>query len=105
MAIPDFQACMLPLVRLAADGAEHMLKDVLPALSDGFGLTEAERNELLPSGQDKVFRNRVAWANTYLKKAGLLQSPRRGYFSITERGKDMLALSLPTIRPEVPCSV
>jgi restriction system protein len=63
----------------------------LPALSDEFGLTEAERNELLPSGQDKVFRNRVAWANTYLKKAGLLQSERRGYFSITERGREVLA--------------
>lgn len=63
----------------------------MPALSDQFGLTEVEKNELLPSGQDKVFRNRVAWANTYLKKAGLLRSQRRGYFSITERGKEVLA--------------
>jgi restriction system protein len=90
MAIPDYQACMLPLLRLAADGGNHMLKEVLPTLADQFGLTEAERNELLPSGQENVFRNRVSWANTYLKKAGLLRSERRGYFSITERGKDVL---------------
>jgi restriction system protein len=88
--IPDYQACMLPLLQLAADGANHTLKEVLPTLADQFGLTEAERNELLPSGQENVFRNRVSWANTYLKKAGLLRSERRGYFSITERGKDVL---------------
>jgi restriction system protein len=91
MAIPDYQACMLPLLQLAADGANHTLKEVLPTLADQFGLTEAERNELLPSGQENVFRNRVSWANTYLKKARLLRSERRGYFSITERGKDVLA--------------
>ena len=91
MAIPDYQACMLPLLRLAADGADHTLKDVLPTLSDQFDLTEAERNQLLPSGQENLFRNRVSWANTYLKKAGLLQSARRGYFSITQRGNEVLA--------------
>jgi len=97
MAIPDYQACMLPLLRLAGDGANHTLKEVLPTLADQFGLTEAERNELLPSGQENLFRNRVSWANTYLKKAGLLQSERRGYFSITERGKDVLAQHLQSI--------
>ena len=51
----------------------------------------------MPSGQEVVFRNRVSWANTYLKKAGLLQSPRRGYFSITERGKEVLSQNLPSI--------
>jgi restriction system protein len=91
MAIPDYEACMLPLLRLAAYDGNHMLKEVLPTLADQFGLTEAERNELLPSGQENVFRNRVSWANTYLKKAGLLRSERRGYFSITERGKNVLA--------------
>jgi restriction system protein len=91
MAIPDYQARMLPLVQLAADGREHTLKEVLPALADRFKLTETERIELLPSGQQEVFRNRVSWANTYLKKAGLLHAPRRGYFAITDRGKSVLA--------------
>jgi restriction system protein len=97
MAIPDYQACMLPLLQLAADGSEHTLKEVLPALADRFSLAEAERIELLPSGQQEVFRNRVSWANTYLKKAGLLHAPRRGYFAITDRGKSVLAQNPSTI--------
>jgi restriction system protein len=82
---------------LAADGADHTPKDVLSTLSDQFGLTETERNQLLPSGQENLFRNRVSWANTYLKKAGLLQSARRGYFSIAQRGNDVLAQHLESI--------
>jgi restriction system protein len=70
MAIPDYQACMLPLLRIAAGGGNHMLKEVLPTLADQFGLMEAERNELLPSGQENVFRNRVGWANTYSRSLG-----------------------------------
>ncbi len=90
MPIPDYQACMLPLLRFAGDGQEHQLKDAIAALADEFSLTEQERNEFLPSGQQPVFTNRVSWARTYLKKAGLLCSPRRGYFKITERGIDVL---------------
>src|ERR1700723_3507015 len=97
MAIPDYQTCMLHLVRLASNGAEHTLKDAVPALADTFQLTDAERTELLPSGQQAVFHNRVAWANTYLKKAGLLCAPRRGVFTITDRGKSVLARNPPKI--------
>src|SRR6202035_2748562 len=97
MSIPDYQTCMLHLLRLASDGAEHTLKDVVPALADIFQLTDAERTELLPSGQQAVFHNRVAWANTYLKKAELLRAPRRGVFTITDRGKRVLAQNPPKI--------
>src|ERR1700680_2126073 len=97
MAIPDYQTCMLHLLRLASDGAEHTLKDAVPALADIFHLTDAERTELLPSGQQAVFHNRVAWANTYLKKAGLLCAPRRGVFMIADRGKSVLAQNPPKI--------
>ena len=90
MPIPDYQACMLPLLRYAGDGDEHQLKDAISALASDFSLTDEERNEFLPSGQQPVFTNRVGWARTYLKKAGLLSSPRRGYFKITERGTDVL---------------
>lgn len=86
MPIPDYQACMLPLLRYSADGGEHQLKDAISALAEVFCLTDEERNEFLPSGQQPVFTNRVGWARTYLKKAGLLSSPRRGFFKITERG-------------------
>src|SRR6202051_539116 len=97
MAIPDYQTCMLHLLRFASDDAEHNLKDAVPALADIFHLTDAERTELLPSGQQAVFHNRVAWANTYLKKAELLRSPRRGVFTITDRGKKVLAQNPPKI--------
>jgi restriction system protein len=59
MAFPDYQACMLHLLKLASDGAEHTLKDAIPALADTFKLTDAERTQLLPSGQQAIFHNRV----------------------------------------------
>lgn len=91
MPIPDFQNLMLPLLRIAADGAEHRLSDVIEALAQQFELSEAERAELLPSGVQPKFDNRVGWARTYLGKAGLVESPRRGWFRITERGRAALA--------------
>jgi restriction system protein len=97
MAIPDYQTCMLHLLRLVSDGVEHTLKDAVPALADIFQLTDAERSELLPSGQQAIFNNRVAWAKTYLNKAGLLKAPRRGAFIITDRGKSVLTQNPPKI--------
>lgn len=91
MAIPDYQACMLPLLRYLSDGAEHSLRDAENCLAEHFKLTPAERAELLPSGQQGIFMNRLGWARTYLKKAGLLESPRRGVFKITARGLQVLA--------------
>lgn len=82
MTIPDFQAIMLPLLQYASDGKEY--------LADVFNLSNEERKELLPSGQQTVFDNRVGWARTHLKKAVLLEYPKRGFFQITERGKDLL---------------
>ena len=91
MSIPDYQSLMLPLLELAADGQEHALRDAVEALSDRLGLTDAERAELLPSGSARVIASRVAWARTYLKQAGLLDSPRRGMFCITSLGRTLLA--------------
>ncbi len=82
---------MLPVLELAADGAEHKFRDAVDKLADEFSLTDEERNELLPSGSQAVFTNRVGWARSYLKQAGLLASPRRGYFTITEQGQSLLA--------------
>jgi restriction system protein len=90
MAIPDYQALMLPLLQLAADGEEHKFRTSVEKLADLFKLTEDERAELLPSGGYPLFDNRVGWARTYLKKAGLLQSPKRGVFLITDRGRGVL---------------
>ena len=91
MAIPDYQTVMLPLLKLAEDGKEHRFRDAVELLAIQFELTDGERSELLPSGTAPLFDNRVGWARTYLKQAGLLGSEKRGTFSITERGRDLLA--------------
>ena len=85
MAIPDYQTVMLPLLNLAADGEEHRLRDAVEVLADHFDLREDERKELLPSGSQATFDNRVGWARTYMKKAWIRESPRRGYFRITDQ--------------------
>ncbi len=90
MAIPDYQTIMLPLLQFASDGKEHSIRDAIDRLGMLFELTEEELNELLPSGQSATFGNRIGWARTYLKKAGLLKSPRRGHFAITRRGLEVL---------------
>ena len=84
--IPDYQSVMLPLLNYAGDKEEHHIRDAIEGLADEFKLTEEERKELLPSGLQAIFNNRVGWANTYLKKAGLLESTRRGYFRISDKG-------------------
>jgi restriction system protein len=86
MTIPDYQTVMLPLLRFAADGQEHSLREAIEKLADHFDLSDDERKELLPSGRQATFDNRVGWARTYMKKAELLHTPRRGYFTITDAG-------------------
>lgn len=82
---------MLPFLRILRNGAEHTLRDIEEALAREFSLTTEEIAKLLPSGQQGVFKNRVGWARTYLKQAGLLESPKRGVFRITERGLALLS--------------
>jgi restriction system protein len=90
VAVPDFQSLMLPLLRISADGQEHRLADTRDVLAVEFKLSGADREELLPSGRQSKFANRVAWAKVYLAQAGLLLSPRRGHFQISERGREVL---------------
>jgi restriction system protein len=91
MAIPDFQSLMLPVLRLASDGQEVRFRDAVDKLADDFRLTDEDRATLLPSGTQPLFTNRVGWARTYLKQAGLIQSTRRGFFRITEEGRALLS--------------
>jgi restriction system protein len=90
MAIPDYQTIMLPLLKFLGDEKEHSLREAIDALADQFHLTAEERRELLPSGNQEIFNNRVGWARTYMKKAGLIKSTRRGYMCITDRGLNIL---------------
>jgi restriction system protein len=97
MAIPDFQTIMLPLLKFAGDKKEHSTRETIDALAEEFGLTEEEKEKLLPSGKQAVFPNRVGWAKTYLTKAGLLKSTRHSYYEITERGLEALKKNLSSI--------
>lgn len=90
MAIPDYQSIMLPFLKYMRDRKEHSLRETVDYLADDFNLTEEERKELLPSGLQAIFLNRVGWARTYLKKARLIESKKRGFFNITQRGNKVL---------------
>lgn len=90
MAIPDYETIMLPLLKFLDDQKEHSTHDAIDHLSNLFNLSEAERRQLLPSGRQTFVYNRVGWARTYLKKAGLLESPSRGYLRITVKGLEVL---------------
>ncbi len=97
MAIPDYQSIMLPFLQQLQDGKEHPLGSVRDALAAHIGLTPDEREQLLPSGNQGVFENRVGWARTYLKKAGLLEYVKRGVLRITPNGLKVLSENLPEI--------
>ena len=88
--IPDYQSIMLPLLEFIADGKEYKMRNVTDELAIKFGVTEEEQKELLPSGVAPVFYNRTAWAKTYLKKAGLIDSPKQGIVIISKRGIEVL---------------
>ncbi len=90
MAIPDYQSIMLPLLELVSDKREWVFRNVVEELSKKYSLTEEERKELLPSGQQPIFDNRVGWARTYMKKAGLIDSPKRGVLRISNKGLEVL---------------
>ena len=90
MAIPDFQSTMLPLLKYLSDGSPRTNRDVVDGLASVFKLTEEEMSEMLPSGVQQAFYNRVMWARFYLVKAGLMTSPRRGTMQITPSGLEVL---------------
>ncbi|MBP2316930.1 restriction endonuclease [Azospirillum soli] len=90
MTIPDFQTVMLPVLRAAADG-EVRIADVIERVASEFALTPEERGQLLPSGRQTTIANRVHWAKFNLGKAGLLETPRRAHFRLTDRGREVLA--------------
>lgn len=90
MAVPDYQSLMLPVLATAAHG-EVRIRDVVSRLAETLNLSDEDKSALIPSGSQSLFANRVHWAKTYLSKAGLLGITRRGYFTITERGTQVLA--------------
>lgn len=81
---------MLPLLKVAADGGEHRIGSAVEELAKQFALTQEEKDQLLPSGKQPTFSNRVHWARTYLSQARLLEPTRRAHFRITDRGRAVL---------------
>src|SRR5690242_4203406 len=96
--IPDFQAIMLPLLQFLGNGQQYPLAEVIKNLSNYFGLSEEDLRERVPSGQQPLFKNRVTWAISYLKNAGLLTYPQRGVYKITDEGKQVLQENMESIR-------
>jgi restriction system protein len=92
LPIPDYQSFFLPLLLLASDGNVHSVREAIESLSNQFNLSDGERKALLPSGTQRIVDNRVSWARTYLTKAGLLETPQRGYFHITLASKKLFDL-------------
>lgn len=88
--IPDFQSIMLPFLRILSDGKEHTTIESNQKLATFFELTNEEINQLLPSGVAKTFPNRVAWAKSYFKMAGLIENTGRSSFRITDSGRELL---------------
>jgi restriction system protein len=91
MPIPDYQSLMRPLLAFGSDGSEKNINDAISGIANQLKLTEDERHQLLPSGKQTIFANRVHWARTYLDKAGAIKRTRRSHFVITDRGKQLLA--------------
>ena len=91
MPIPDYQSLMRPLLAFGSDGSEKNINDAIKGIADQLKLTDDERHQLLPSGKQPIFANRVHWARTYLDKAGAIKRTRRSHFEITDRGKQLLA--------------
>ncbi len=90
MAVPDFQSIMLPFMMELRNGKESQISDLVVELANRFNLTEEDRQVLLPSGSQSLFRNRVAWAQTHLKQAGLIENPSRGRVRISDQGLKVL---------------
>lgn len=90
MSVPKFFEFFGVLLEALKDGETHLAKEVRETIARRMNLTEADISELLPSGRQTTFYNRVNWAKTYLQKAGLVETPQRGSFRITTEGKKLL---------------
>lgn len=100
MTIPDYQALMLPVLRHAANG-ETRVPDVSQKIADELGLSESEREEMLPSGRQRLLHNRIHWAKFYMSRAGLIDIPQRGRFRASEAGLKLLGTKPTSINVEM----
>lgn len=91
MTVPDYQSLMLPALEALATGAESPISEIRERVADAEGLSDEDVREMLPSGQQTVFVNRVSWAVMYMERAGLLERVRRGVYRLTQEGERLLS--------------
>ncbi|MGO9481107.1 MAG: restriction endonuclease [Candidatus Kryptoniota bacterium] len=89
MPVPDFQSFFKPLLDIASDGSEHSVRDARDQIAQMMGISDADRAEKLASGIQTKFDNRIGWAKSYFVQARVLETTRRGYFRITDRGREL----------------
>ena len=90
MAVPDFQTMMLPVLTALADSKPHSVREVSATVAKAMSVSEADRQERLPSGNQTKWANRIAWIGTHFNFAGLIARPARAQMQITERGLKVL---------------
>ncbi len=90
MAVPGYQEFMFPILKFLSDDKIHYKRDIFSEMAKIFKLTQEQMEEKVPSQLEPTYINRIGWAITYLKKAGLLDSPSRAHFSITNEGKSIV---------------
>ena len=90
MAVPKFFEFFGVFLKALSDGKTHKAKDVREQIATEMNLSAEDLAELLPSKRQSTFDNRVAWARTYLDRAGLIDTPSRGQYCITEEGRKAL---------------
>ena len=78
MPVPDFQSLMLPALKSIADGAATPISEIRERVANAEGLSPQDVQEMLPSGRQTIFVNRVSWAVLDMERAGLLERVRRG---------------------------
>ena len=100
MAVPKFYEFMKPALIVISDGKEYKRRELYELVSNRMGLSEDEKEELLPSGLEQTYINRISWAFTYLKKANLVKSPARSVFQITDLGLSVLEKNPKIITPK-----
>jgi restriction system protein len=97
MSVPEFQTLMLPYLERIRDKGEHSIAEMMDHLAKNFNLSTDELEERIPSGRQTRFYNRVTWAGSHLRHAGLVENTRRGFFRITPRGLQLLSKNLSRI--------
>lgn len=90
--MPTWEGFMIPTLRVLSDGETRHWRDFQPQVADDVELTEQQRAELLPSGGQLKYQNRIGWGVSFLTNVGALDRPKRGHYRITDAGRRVLEL-------------